>query len=316
MKKLGIVILLFISYSTFAQAPIDTILRPEGTMLIYANRTWEYLEDRDFDGVLNEDLHSFMNEDETDSIYQRWTSDQCYSTHNKSAVLNMKDTAWLCVTDTVHDKFVMPFDGIVTSRYGWRHRRRHNGIDIDLETGDSVRAAFSGKVRYTKYTSGFGNVVIIRHHNGLETFYAHLDKLLVTPNQLVEAGDIIALGGNTGRSTGSHLHFEVRFYDHPINPEYIIDFKKKKIKDENLFVHQGLFHGSGTNHASSSSSSKSSSSKSSTYTKNGKKYHKIRSGDSLYALALRNKTTVKSICKLNGIKSTKILKIGETLRIR
>ena len=314
MKKFSFVLLLFISFTTLAQVPIDTLLRPEGTMLIYANRTWEYLEDKDFDGVMNHDMHNFMNDYTNDSIYQKWTSDRCYSTNNKDAVLKMTDTLWLCVTDSIYNDFVIPFDGQITSRYGWRHRRRHNGIDIDLETGDSVRSAFAGKVRYTKYTSGFGNVIIVRHHNGLETFYAHLDKILVTPNQIVNAGDIIGLGGNTGRSTGSHLHFEVRFYDHPINPEYIIDFKKKKIKDENLFVHQGLFHGSGTTKASSSSKSKSS--KSSTYTKDGKKYHKIRSGDSLYALALRNKTTVKKICSLNGIKPTTILKIGKTLRIR
>lgn len=312
MKRFVLLFVLLIQVAVLAQKPIDTIKRPEGTMLIYPNRTWEYLEDKNFDGILNHGVHQEVNSDSAITVQQKWTSDKCYSTTDRDAILKLKDTIWLCVTDTVYDKFVMPFDGLITSRYGYRRGRRHNGIDIDLETGDSVRSAFAGKVRYTKYTSGFGNVVIVRHHNGLETFYAHLEKVLVVPNQLVDAGDIIGLGGNTGRSTGSHLHFEVRFYDQPIDPEYIIDFKKKHIKDENLLVHKGLFHGT----SRSASSGSSSSSSSSTYSKDGKKYHKIRSGDSLYALALRNKTTVDKICKLNGIKPTTILRIGKTLRIR
>ena len=87
--------------------------------------------------------------------------------------------------------------------------------------------SFTRKIRYSKYNDGgFGNLVIIRHYNGLETFYAHLSKLLVYPNQEVIAGDPIGLGGNTGHSYGSHLHFEIRFFDVPFDPERIIDLDK------------------------------------------------------------------------------------------
>src|SRR5690554_6388594 len=132
----------------------------------------------------------------------------------------------------------MPFDGVVTSRYGYRRGRYHNGIDINLNTGDTVVAAFDGKVRCSKYNkSGFSNLVVIRHYNGLETFYAHLSELIVVPNQWVKAGDPIGLGGNTGLSYRAQLHFETCFYDAPLNPEEIIDFKNKKIRDHITFVH-------------------------------------------------------------------------------
>lgn len=85
----------------------------------------------------------------------------------------------------------------------------HNGLDIKVYIGDTIRAAFSGKVRMVKYERrGYGKYVVIRHENGLETVYGHLSKQIVDENQYVEAGEPIGLGGNTGRSTGSHLHFE------------------------------------------------------------------------------------------------------------
>ena len=123
----------------------------------------------------------------------------------------------------------MPCDGYVTSPYGYRRRfrRMHKGIDLKVQTGDTVYAAFNGKVRLTKYERrGYGYYVVIRHENELETVYGHLSKFLVEPDQYVKAGDPIALGGNTGRSFGSHLHFETRFMGYAINPSAIFDFCK------------------------------------------------------------------------------------------
>jgi murein DD-endopeptidase MepM/ murein hydrolase activator NlpD len=221
-------------------------------------------------------------------------------------VNKIKDTLWICVQENIDSGFVMPFDGVVTSRYGWRKGRKHNGTDIDLNTGDTIRAAWGGKIRYAKFnSSGFGNLVIIRHYNGLETFYAHLSKHLVVPNQNVNAGDAIGLGGNTGHSSGSHLHFEVRFYDIPINPEKIIDFNNKTIKDENLFIHRGLFRPGSSVKSSSSSNVLS----------GDKVYHIVRSGDTLGEIARRNRTSVSRLCSLNGIRSTKVLQIGQRIRV-
>lgn len=134
-------------------------------------------------------------------------------------------------------EYYHPVKGSVTSGYGYRRRfgRMHYGMDIALHTGDTVRAAFSGKVRLTKYEArGYGYYVVMRHDNGMETVYGHLSRFLVKPNQIVKAGDPIALGGSTGRSTGPHLHFETRYLGIAINPTAIIDF-------ENGVPHKDVF---------------------------------------------------------------------------
>ena len=303
-QKISILLLLFITQFSYAQKIVDTLETDNGTMLIYANRTWGYVEDHNFDGVLNERLHEEVEMDTNLHFIQGWDTDMCYTSDLQNDVNEIKDTFWLCLQDEFSDDFVMPFDGRITSSFGWRRGRNHNGTDIDLQTGDTVRAAWSGKIRYAKYnTSGFGNLVIIRHYNGLETFYAHLSKHLVVPNQIVEAGEPIGLGGNTGHSYGSHLHFEVRFYDIPMDPEKILDFENGVIRDENLIVHRGLFRGGSTVSYASSSGS-------------GGKYYRIRSGDTLGAIARRHKTTVSRLCQLNGIRPTTILQIGRNLRVQ
>lgn len=133
--------------------------------------------------------------------------------------------------------FVAPVRGKLTSPYGWRARfgRMHRGVDLNLHVGDSVVSAFDGKVRLVKYeANGYGNYVVVRHDNGLETVYGHLSRALVKPGQRVRAGQLIAKGGNTGRSTGPHLHFETRFMGLPVNPEAIIDF-------DNHVTHKDVF---------------------------------------------------------------------------
>jgi hypothetical protein len=325
MRKIVVAVCLLVGSVVSAQQVIDTIDSPNGKMLIYSNRTWSYLGEESFDGVLNKNLHNLIQQKGL-NLTQAWDNEVCYTSDRKNDLSQLKDTLWLCVVDEAHKDFVNPFDGIVTSRYGFRKKRYHNGIDINLNTGDTVRAAWGGKIRYAKYNDGgFGNLVIIRHYNGLETFYAHLSKHLVTPNEEVKAGDPIGLGGNTGRSFGAHLHFEVRFYDTPINPEEIIDFEAKKLKDENLFVHKGILrpgakpsdyydnddhghnHGEAIAAVSKPSSSKSTSSGS---------YYKVKSGDTLSQIAAKNNTTVNTICKLNGIKPTTTLQIGRSLRVK
>ena len=297
---------LFFASSIFSQDIVDTLITDNGTMLIYANRTWEYLEDQNFDGVLNPTLHEYLERDSSLNFVLPWNQDLCYSSNRSNDLNRLKDTLWLCVVDSGYNNFVIPFDGRITSKYGWRRGRYHNGIDIALKTGDTVVAAFSGKVRYARYNEGgFGNLVIVRHYNGLETFYAHLSKHLVVPNQLIKAGEPIGLGGNSGRSRGSHLHFETRFYDAPMDPELIIDFENNGLTSENLFLHRGLFRAGVTAAASSSLTSS-----------DNVQYHRIRSGDTLGHLAGKYGTTVGNLCRLNSIRPTTTLKIGRTLRVR
>lgn len=130
--------------------------------------------------------------------------------------------------------FALPVMGVVTSGFGYRWGHAHTGVDLDLKTGDTVNSAFDGVVRMSCWYYGYGNCVVVRHHNGLETLYGHLSKRLVKPGDLVNAGQIIGLGGSTGYSTGPHLHFETRFMGKAINPESIIDFKADSLKKESL----------------------------------------------------------------------------------
>ena len=203
---------------------------------------------------------------------------------------------------------------MVTSRYGWRKGRMHYGIDLNLTTGDTVYSSFSGRVRYAKFNDGgYGNLVVIRHYNGLETYYAHLSKIDVFPNQLVEAGQPIGLGGNTGRSFGAHLHYEIRFYDLPINPELVVDFEKGELLDENIFIHKGLFKPvSQVNPANQDAALAAPVER----PVNTAKYHKIRRGDTLSEIARKHRTTVSKLCKLNGMRETTILREGRTIRVR
>ena len=300
------VVFIVISSSVFSQKIIDTVPTPKGNMVIYENRTWEFLDDLNFNGVLNDYVYHHFLKDSLLNYHWPWDNSTCYSSNKTNDLSLMKDTLWLCVTeDSINNKFVMPFKGNITSRYGYRDGRYHNGIDIDLRKGDTVVAAFSGKVRYSKLNKhGFGNLVVIRHYNGLETFYAHMSELLVLPNQEVRAGEPIGLGGNTGHSYGSHLHFEVRFYDAPMNPEEIIDFKKQTIRNQNLFVHSRLFQqGAAPSHAYSSKMV-------------GEAYHRIKSGQTLGYISRKYHTTVSQICRLNNIRSSTTLRIGRSLRVR
>lgn len=315
MKKTVFILLAVLSgLQSFAQDtffdPIDTIETASGTILIYGDRTWAYLGEEDFEGIMNEHLHELVCLDSAYGYKSIWSNDDVITCTTNDVSL-LKDTLWMCVLDSLHDAYAMPFDGPMTSKYGYRRGRRHNGVDIDLETGDTIYAAFDGKIRYAQYhDNGFGNLVVIRHYNGLETYYAHCSKLLVAPNQDVEAGDPIGLGGNTGHSTGSHLHFEVRFYDNPIDPELIFDFKEKVVQD-NLFVHSGVFQPG----SSSSVSSSGSSSSSSAVDRDARTY-KVRSGDSLWIISNRYGTTVSNLCKLNGLKETDVLQIGQVIRLK
>ncbi len=227
-----------------------------------------------------------------------------------------KDSAIITLTEPTDCGFVLPFNGGVTSEFGWRKRRPHYGTDIDLETGDTVGAAFDGMVRIAKLNRSYGNVVIIRHKNGLETVYAHLSKILVEAGQTVEAGQVIGLGGNTGHSFGSHLHFEMRYLGQAIDAEDFIDFTAGSLKNNIVMITKSDVENKYDLRALHSRQkrdlnlSRVSGSKS----KHGKIY-RVKKGDTLARIAKRNHTSIKSICRKNGIKQNKPLRAGQKLKI-
>ena len=236
--------------------------------------------------------------------------------------------------------FNMPCDSrMVTSHYGYRRsfRRQHYGTDIKVFVGDTIRAAFSGKVRVVAdqgYRRGYGKYIVIRHPNGLETVYGHLSKHLVKPDQIVRAGEVIGLGGNTGRSTGSHLHFETRFLGQFINPEKLFDFEAQDVKgDFYLYCSNGrgmmlaatdkVDGGEEEMDEETARALMEKEAESEAYqqkrieqmrAKPRTSVHKVKAGDTLSSIAHKYGTTVDRLCRLNNIKKTSVLRLGQILR--
>ena len=228
------------------------------------------------------------------SLYPNWNNQYVHAYGN--AII--PDTYTIDLTG-----FHMPTPSTkITSPFGPRWRRMHNGLDLKVNIGDTIVAAFDGKVRIVKYERrGYGKYVVIRHDNGLETVYGHLSKQLVEENQLVKAGEVIGLGGNTGRSTGSHLHFETLFLGIAINPIYMFDFPKQDIVADTYTFRKAK----GVKRAGSHD----------TQVADGTiRYHKVKSGDTLSRIAKLRGVSVSTLCKLNRIKPTTTLRIGQVLR--
>lgn len=283
---------------------IDTLSTPSEqiSIVLFNDNTWRY--------VLAE---GFRNDTTVFDDHWNTTATNAYTDVELNS---FPDATPIQLVDSLRS-YHYPYIGRITSRYGPRRGRAHQGLDMSLKVGDPVYAVFDGKVRLSKAAGNYGNLVIIRHNNGLETYYAHLSERSVQMGDWVVAGQQIGLGGNTGRSTGPHLHFEVRYRGQSFDPERIIDFKTGELRREELLLKRRHF---------------------SIYAKYEQdfddeveiakieeeerkaaqaiKYHTVRSGDTLGALARKYGTTVNRICQLNGIKSTSILRIGQKLRVR
>ena len=268
-------------------------------VVLYSNNTWKYVRNRE----IAKDSTIFEKYWDTTTLFPYKEVDM--SSMPKSVVIDLVDsvTSYHC-----------PYQGSVHPRgkYGPRRRR------LPLKAGDPVYATFCGRVRISEYNKGgYGNLVIIRHDNGLETYYGHLSERMVEPNQWVEAGQIIGLGGSTGRSTGPHLHFETRYYGQSFDPERLIDFKNGLLCRETFLLKKSFFSiYSNAGQDFDDEIANEEQDKKEAAEKAAMKYHRIKSGDTLGAIARKYGTTVTNICRLNGIKSTTTLRIGRSLRVR
>ena len=225
--------------------------------------------------------------------------------------------------------FCMPtVSRVVTSNFGSRWGRQHKGIDIKVYIGDTIRAAFSGKVRMVKYNpGGYGKYIVIRHPNGLETIYGHLSKQLVSEDQEVRAGDVIGLGGNTGRSTGSHLHFETRLCGRALNPALMFDFRNQDVVGDyyvyNSRTHdresiaanelRGKIGNGGYTREQVVGEGYASAAKVETIS-HEKLYHKVAKGETLSVISKKRGVSIDQICKLNHIRKNIKIKPGMILR--
>lgn len=275
---------------------IDTIPSSDKyiKIILFDDFTWEYYDEGR--PVID-----------TAGFFDGWTSDMIHAFKGES-LDNFPDSLDILLADSLHS-YCVPYQARVHSGYKFRGRRPHNGVDLSLSVGDTIRAAFDGIVRYSgkpSQTGGYGNLIVIRHDNGLETYYGHLSSRLVKVDDPVKAGECIGLGGSTGRSTGPHLHFETRYHGKPFDPQRVFDFERGLIRDSILTIKKHYFN-IHSHYGLTDKESKAAS---------GNVYHKVKKGDNLGKIAKRYGTTVGALCRLNGIKSNSVLRIGQRLLVR
>ncbi len=292
---------------------IDTA-NPHIKILLLSDYTWKYFKDA-----------GYAQDQEVFNEY--WTHD----TPNPYGIaldsLPVETAFW--VVDTLSG-YRCPNQTKVYSKFGVRHGRRHQGADLPLDTGTPVYAAFDGKVRVAHRFRGYGNLVVIRHDNGLETFYGHLSKIYVQEDEWVNAGTIIGLGGSTGRSTGPHLHFETRYKGYAFDPEWLIDFESGTLRHR-LFTLKRKYLSSASNYVpedeqeeidiieGDTREAEEAKAKAEAERKAlaAAQYHTIRQGDTLGKLAVRYHTSVRAICRLNkGLTERTVLQLGRKIRVK
>ena len=253
-----------------------------------------------------------------EDLYEDWSNQYA---HRETT---LPDTFRISLKD-----FCMPTDSrLITSNFGARWGRQHKGLDIKVYIGDTIRAAFSGKVRVVRYEGrGYGKYVVIRHYNGLETIYGHMSKQLVEEDQEVRAGDPIGLGGNTGRSTGSHLHFETRLCGVALNPALMFDFRNQDVIDDYYIFRKSSYkresvvanrlRGVGGTSIRTDEADEdvelATAASAASYAQDSH-FHKVKRGETLYSIAKRRGTTVSAIMKLNHLKKNAKLRAGQILK--
>ena len=288
-----------------ASDPVDTLdtANEHIKVILYGDNTWQYYKTPGFQQVAGV-YDSNWNDSDTNP-YDLQLQD-----------LPAQWSIWL--VDSL-DQYHCPYQGKVYHRgkFGPRRGRRHQGVDLPLKVGDPVYATFTGKVRVSKYWGAFGNLVIIRHDNGIETFYAHLSKRYVEVGDWVNAGDVIGLGGSTGRSTGPHLHFETRYNGFAFDPQWLIDFENGLLRHR-LFVLKKKYFNIYSNYEQDFDDEikNEEDDKKEDAEREAMRWYTIKSGDTLGRIAINNGTTVNALCRLNGIKPTTTLKIGRKIRVR
>ncbi|MBR6831648.1 MAG: peptidoglycan DD-metalloendopeptidase family protein [Tidjanibacter sp.] len=310
--------------SAYPRLPIDTLeSSTEGVKIItFTNNTWEYY---------------FPEREEWDKneiFTENWVTDKVAA--YKDDVKTLPDEMELTLIDDFDD-FHPPYIGKVYSRYGYRGRRAHGGTDIPLDRGDPIYSTFAGKVRYAKYNSGgYGYLVIVRHFNGLETYYGHLSAVNVAVDDYVAAGQVIGYGGNTGRSTGPHLHYEMRYRGMTFDPERLIDFQEGFLRFQTFAIEKSyfkvnsrademleeyddeleLFAQSGDELTSEDILNNIEKAEAERAAEAEPKYYTIKRGDNLGSIARRHGISINELCRLNGIKSTSTIYAGKRLRVK
>ena len=281
--------------------PMDTLNTDDKYLkvILFDNGSWLYYD------VPKPELPDFITND-------HWMTNQVHAYFDVKDT-DLPDEVDLVLCDSVHGWHI-PGEGRLVSAYKMRKGHKHQGVDLGVGFGNPIYAAFDGIVRAAlppRVTGGYGNVVVLRHANGLETYYGHLTQYIVEPDDLVTAGEIIGYCGSTGRSTGPHLHFETRYMGQSFDPERIFDFQEGTLRDTVFTLKKHYF--SIYSHEGQSDSE---SQVASTQVEPVHVTHTVKKGDTLSGIAKKYGTTVKKLCKLNGISERSTLRIGQKLTVK
>lgn len=304
-------VFLFVSIVGFSQnievpKVVDTVKSGDNKIVLFSDRTWQFVVNHDSVMAIVRALDStetvayilknkIYAPDSATVFSEKWDTINIFAYGGINYKTVMDTFAIPLLRDT--GKFVMPCLGRLQSPFGWRWGQMHNANDIELKTGDTLVSAFDGVVRFAGWNvGGYGYLVIIRHYNGLETYYAHLSKLICKTNQPIKAGEIIGLGGSTGRSYAPHVHFEVRYKDNAFDPQLMVDMETKQLKNDTLILTPANF-----GHIKEITEAQ---------------YHIVKSGDTLWGISKRYGVSIKYLCTLNGITEESTLNLGQKLRTR
>lgn len=294
-------------FDTNDVAVVDTLPSGNDALLVvlYNNNKWKYVRNR------------AVVRDET--VFEKYWDMQGLFPYRNVDMSAMPQSVAIDLVDSTKS-YHCPYQGPVNPRgkYGPRRQRQHHGVDLTLKTGDPIYATFCGRVRISQYnTGGYGHLVIIRHDNGLETYYGHLSERMVAAGQWVEAGQIIGLGGSTGRSTGPHLHFETRYYGQSFDPERLIDFQNGTLNHETFLLKKSYFSiHSNAGQDFDDEIANEEQDKREQIERVNMRYHTVRTGETLGLIARRYGTTVAAICRLNNMQSSSVLQAGRTIRVK
>lgn len=289
---------------------------PDVKVVLYNNGTYKYVKDPK--AIQSDEI--FTEHWDTRSV-DPWRSSE-----------PIPDRFSLWIVDTL-DAYCCPNQTKVYSKFGYRHGRRHQGVDLPYPTGTPVYATFDGKVRISDWVGGYGNLIVIRHANGLETVYGHLSRRDVASGDWVSAGDVIGLGGSTGRSTGPHLHFETRYKGAAFDPSWLIDFETGTLRHRLLKIRSWyfnpnqryvqavddedeIFRTDEEDRLAAEEQAKKDAAARAAAEAAAMRWHTIKSGDTLSGIARKYHTTVRAICRLNNMKESTILRVGKKIRVR
>ncbi|MBQ7734998.1 MAG: peptidoglycan DD-metalloendopeptidase family protein [Bacteroidales bacterium] len=232
----------------------------------------------------------------------------------------------IILVDGANTPFVMPCEPEkVLSKYGPRNKQMHTGIDLKLALGAPVRCCFDGVVRLVKNSPSYGKVVVVRHYNGLETLYAHLDSICVGRDEIVKSGQLVGLAGRTGRASTEHLHFETRFLYTHFDPSKMIDFDEEELVSNILVLSKSDLHVEEEYPEENAvtpepvpevNKPQAPAAPTKPAAPTNGDYHIVKQGDTLYRIALNNHTTVEKLCRLNNIDENATLQLGQKIRVR